>query len=91
MPIEDITPNPSNVRKHSVQQLKQLEKSIVAFGNSTPIVIDENHMILCGHVRFEILKRLDHTQFHFIRIDHLTEVQKRVYMIADNKIAANTS
>lgn len=91
MSIEDITPNPTNARKHSVKQLKQLENSINAFGNNTPIIIDENRKILCGHARFETLKRLGHAQIPTVGIDHLTEAQKRAFMIADNKIAENAT
>ena len=91
MSIEDITPNPKNARKHSVKQLKQLENSIQAFGNNTPITIDEKRKILCGHARFETLKRLGHTQIPTVGIEHLNEAQKRAFMIADNKIAENAT
>ena len=91
MSIEDLIPSPNNARTHSNRQLKQLESSIKAFGNNTPIIIDENRTILCGHARYEVLKRLGYTAVPTIGIEHLTKAQKRAFMIADNKIAENAA
>ncbi len=87
--IDEIAAHPKNARKHPAKQLKQLENSIKAFGNNTPIIIDESRKILCGHARFEVLQRLGNTEIPTISIGHLSEAQKRAFMIADNKIAEN--
>ena len=87
--INDIAAHPNNARKHPANQLKQLEKSIANFGNNTPIIIDEDNTILCGHARFAALKKLGHTEIPTVSVGHLNDDQKRAYMIADNKIADN--
>ena len=75
VPIDELAAHPKNARKHPAKQLKQLEKSIEAFGNNTPIIIDESRKILCGHARFEALKRLRNTEIPTICIGHLSEAQ----------------
>jgi ParB-like nuclease domain len=88
-PISNLRPNPGNVRTHSKRQVRQIANSIQAFGCLVPALVDENNMILAGNGRVEAAKYLGMKTFPGIRVDHLTEAQKRTYILADNKLAQN--
>ena len=79
----------SNSRTHSDDQVQQVVNSINEFGFTNPILIDENNVIIAGHCRVEAAKRLHLTQLPCIILAHLSETQKRAYVIADNKLALN--
>ncbi len=85
--IEAIRPNPRNARTHSRKQIKQIAASIRKFGFLNPVLVDDANMLLAGHGRFEAAKTEGLTHMPILRFGHLTEVQKRAYVIADNKIA----
>jgi len=89
VPISDLCPNPGNVRTHSKRQVRQIANSINAFGCLVPALIDENNMIIAGHGRIEAAKYLGMRMFPVLRVEHLTEPQKRAYILADNKLAQN--
>jgi DNA modification methylase len=89
VPISDLCPNPGNVRTHPKRQIRQIANSIKAFGCLVPALIDENNMILAGHGRIEAAKYLGTQTFPVLRVEHLTEAQKRAYILADNKLAQN--
>jgi ParB-like chromosome segregation protein Spo0J len=89
--INDIIEYERNTKKHPQEQIDQIIKSIVEFGNNDPIAIDENNVILEGHGRFQALKQLGKTKINVIRISHLTEEQKKAYNITHNKITMNTN
>jgi DNA modification methylase len=89
VPISELHINPNNVRTHPKRQVRQIANSIAAFGCLVPALIDENNMILAGHGRIEAAKYLGVTTFPVLRVQHLSEAQKRAYMIADNKLAQN--
>jgi ParB-like nuclease domain len=84
--ISELTPHPSNVRKHSVSQIRAIAKSIAAFGFNAPILADNNLQILAGHGRCEGAKSLGMTHVPVVFLDHLTEAQAKAYMLADNKL-----
>jgi DNA modification methylase len=77
-----------NARTHSPRQIKQIQRSIDHFGFTNPVLIDEAGQILAGHGRVEAAKRLGWTTVPVIPIAHLSEAQKRAYIIADNELAA---
>lgn len=79
-----------NSRTHSQEQVQQVVNSIKEFGFTNPILIDENNVIIAGHCRVEAAKRLAFTQLPCIILAHLSETQKRAYVIADNKLALNS-
>jgi DNA modification methylase len=81
-----IAPNPNNARKHSRAQVRAIARSIDAFGFNAPILIDKNRQIVAGHGRYEAAKLLSLTEVPVIFLDHLTEIQARAYMLADNKL-----
>jgi DNA modification methylase len=82
-----LRPNPRNARTHSKRQLKLIASSIRAFGFIDPIIVDKDGMILAGHGRWLAAKELGLEWAPIIRIEHLTETQKRAYALAANKIA----
>jgi DNA modification methylase len=86
-PIQTLRPNPRNARTHSRKQLRQIAASLRKFGFLNPVLVDDADVILAGHGRVEAAKLEGLAQVPVIRFDHLTEAQKRAYVIADNKIA----
>ncbi len=85
--IESIQPNPKNARIHSRKQKRQIANSIRKFGFLNPLIVDDGNMILAGHGRLEGARLEGMAHVPVIRFGHLTEAQKRAYVIADNKIA----
>jgi ParB-like chromosome segregation protein Spo0J len=88
-PIDALKPYPRNARTHSKKQIGQIADSIHEFGFTNPVLIDENAQIMAGHGRVEAARLLGMSEVPTLRIDHLSEVQKRAYILADNKIAEN--
>ena len=88
--IEDIRPYKNNAKLHPPSQIEQIKKSILEFGNNDPIAIDENNMIIEGHGRYQALKELGYKEVEIIQLDHLTEEQKRAYILIHNKLTMNT-
>jgi DNA modification methylase len=87
MAIEETKANPQNVRTHSKRQIRQIAKSIEAFGFNTPVLVDETGMILAGHGRVEAARLLGLETIPTVRVDHMTAAQKRAFVIADNRLA----
>ncbi len=82
-----LRPNPKNARTHSRKQIRKIAASLRKFGFLSPILTDDDNMILAGHGRLEaaLLAGLD--QVLIVKCGHLTPAQKRAYLIADNKLA----
>lgn len=87
LPINFLKPYPQNARTHSKKQLRQIADSINQFGFTNPILVDRDHIIIAGHGRVEAAKQLGFHEVPTIRLEHLTEEQKRAYIIADNRLA----
>ncbi len=87
LPVACLRPNAKNPRKHSKRQIKLIAASIRKFGFLNPIIIDENNAVLAGHGRLEAGLQQGLTQVPTVCFSHLTPLQKRAYLIADNKIA----
>jgi DNA modification methylase len=87
--ISSLKPFVHNARIHSAKQLNQIAASIQNFGFTNPVLIDQQDTIIAGHGRVEAAKLLNRLVVPTIRIEHLSEAQKRAYVLADNKIAAN--
>ena len=85
--ISALRPSPHNARTHSLRQIKQIQRSIEEFGFTNPVLIDETNQILAGHGRTAAAERLGWTRVPTIQIKHLSEAQKRAYIIADNQLA----
>lgn len=88
--IEDIKPYANNAKLHPISQIEQIKKSILEFGNNDPIAIDENNIIIEGHGRYQALKELGYKEAEIIRLKHLSEEQKRAYILIHNKLTMNT-
>jgi DNA modification methylase len=76
-------------RTHSAAQIKQIAASIVEFGFTNPVLIDDAGGIIAGHGRVLAAGRLGIAEVPCIRLAHLTDAQRRAYIIADNKLAEN--
>lgn len=84
-----LLPYACNSRTHSDAQIQQIASSIKEFGFTNPILIDENNQIIAGHGRLSAAHLLKIKEVPCIRLAHLTEAQKKAYVIADNKLALN--
>lgn len=91
IPIDELTPDPQNAKDHPSWQIEQIKNSIEQFGNLDPIGVwgDEN-LIVEGHGRYEALKDLGYHVAECIRLDWLTEEERRAYALAHNKLTMNS-
>jgi len=86
---EDLIPYARNSRTHSADQVAQIAASIREFGWTNPILIDGENGIIAGHGRVLAAHKLGETQVPTIELSHMSDTQKRAYIIADNKLALN--
>jgi ParB-like chromosome segregation protein Spo0J len=86
-PIEAVRPNPKNARTHSKKQIRRIAASIRQFGFLNPLVVDDANVVLAGHGRLAAARLEGWSEVPVLRFGHLSEAQKRAYVIADNKIA----
>ncbi len=86
-----LKPYPRNARQHSNKQIEQLAEAIKRFGFTAPALIDEANMILAGHARVSAAKLLKMRAVPCRRLLNLSNVLKRAYVLADNKIALNAT
>lgn len=89
LPTEKLIPYARNTRTHSDEQVAQIAASIREFGFTNPILIDAQDGIIAGHGRVMAARKLGLTEVPCIRLAHLSEAQRRAYVIADNKLALN--
>ena len=87
--INDLIPYIRNARTHSESQIAQIAASIKEFGFLCPILIAEDNTILAGHGRLAAARKLGLKQVPCVKESHLTETQRRAYIIADNKLSLN--
>ena len=87
--LDALIPSARNSRTHSDAQVAQIAASIKEFGFTNPVLIDETGSIIAGHGRVMAARKLAITDVPSIRLTHLTEAQKKAYVIADNKLALN--
>lgn len=89
LPTADLIPYARNTRTHSPEQVAQIAGSIREFGFTNPVLIDAENGIIAGHGRVMAASKLGLEKVPCIRLSHLTDTQKRAYIIADNKLALN--
>jgi ParB-like chromosome segregation protein Spo0J len=87
--IDALVPYARNSRTHSAEQVAQIAGSIKEFGFTNPVLIDADGGIIAGHGRVLAARKLGLAEVPCIRLGYLTEIQKRAYVIADNKLALN--
>jgi len=87
--IEELIPYANNSRTHSETQVAQIAASIREFGFTNPVLISEDDTIIAGHGRVMAARQLDLDKVPCLRLSHLTEAQRRAYVLADNKLALN--
>jgi DNA modification methylase len=85
--ISKLMPYENNARTHSEAQLNRIAESISEFGFINPILIDKEYGIIAGHGRMMAAKQLGIDKVPCLFVEHLSEEQKRAYIIADNKLA----
>lgn len=87
--IDALRPYARNARTHSRKQIRQIARSIQRFGFNNPVLVSEDGEIIAGHGRVEAAKSLGWKTVPTIRLAHLSEAERRAYVIADNKLALN--
>jgi DNA modification methylase len=85
--VNDLRPYPNNARTHSKRQIRQIANSIKKFGFCNPVLIDDGKQIIAGHGRVEAAKLLGIDAVPTCRLSHLSEADKRAYILTDNKLA----
>ena len=88
--LATLIPYARNSRTHSPEQVAQIAGSIREFGFTNPVLIDNDNGIIAGHGRIMAAQKLGLDQVPCIRLGHLTETQRKAYVIADNKLALNS-
>src|SRR3984893_19440692 len=87
LPTGELIPYPRNARTHSKKQIKAIARSIERFGFTKPVLATSANEILAGNGRVEAAKLLGMSTVPVLRIDHLSEAERRAYIIADNRLA----
>jgi DNA modification methylase len=85
--VSDLKPYPRNARTHSRKQVKQIAAAIKEFGFTNPVLIDESDQIIAGHGRVAAAKLLGLAEVPTLQLSHLNPLQKRAYILADNRLA----
>ena len=88
-PLERLIPYARNARLHSEAQVAQIAASIAEFGFNNPILVGPQRDIIAGHARVLAARKLGYPEVPVIVLHHLTENQKRAFMLADNQLALN--
>ena len=88
-PTDDLIPYINNSRTHSDEQVAQVAASISEFGFTNPILLDSKSSIIAGHGRVQAARKLGLDEVPTITLDGLSDIQKKAYIIADNKLALN--
>jgi DNA modification methylase len=85
----DLRPYERNARRHSKAQIAQIVASIQRFGFTNPVLVSDEDEIIAGHGRVQAAKKLGMAQVPTLRLSHLSEAERRAYVLADNKLALN--
>ena len=87
LPIETLRPYQGNARTHSKRQIRQIANSIQRFGFCNPVLIDNQRQIIAGHGRVAAARLLGVDQIPTVELAHLSDAEKRAYILADNRLA----
>ena len=87
----ELTPYEGNPRIHTDQQIEKLKASIQEYGIVLPVLIDANNIIIAGHAIVQACQQLEISEIPCVRASHLTEAQVKAYILADNRLAEDSS
>ena len=87
VPIGKLIPYVNNARTHSEDQITKLRSSLREFGFINPILIDREYNVIAGHGRLVAAKAENFSEVPCVYVDHLTDAQKKAYILADNRMA----
>jgi hypothetical protein len=87
LPVEKLRPYERNARTHSDAQIDAIAESIRQFGFNSPILIDDDNGVIAGHARLAAARKLGLDTVPCVRLSHLNDAQRRVYILADNRLA----
>ena len=88
--IEELKTYPGNAKIHTAEQIEQIKKSIDEFGFNDPIAVWQNNEIIEGHGRLIAATEMGLKELPIIRLDNLTDEQRRAYILVHNKLTMNT-
>ena len=88
--VETLIPYAKNARTHSDEQVAQIAGSIKEFGFNNPVLIDKENSIIAGHGRLLAARKLGMDKVPVVQLEHMTEAQRKAYVLADNRIALNS-
>jgi DNA modification methylase len=89
MSVETLIPYAKNARTHSDEQVAQIAGSIKEFGFNNPVLVDKDNSIIAGHGRLMAARKLGMDKVPVVQLGHMTEAQRKAYVLADNKLALN--
>ena len=90
-PVAELRPHAGNARVHSAEQLEQIKASMLAFGFTNPLLVDEDGVLIAGHGRLEAATAIGMAKVPVIVLRHLSAAQKEALRLADNRIAENAT
>src|SRR5271155_386244 len=90
-PLAELKCDPRNPRAHSPRQIRQIARSIAAFGFNVPVLVDAQLKVIAGHGRVLAARALELDEVPTIRLEHLNAAQARALMIADNRLTENSA
>jgi site-specific DNA-methyltransferase (adenine-specific) len=88
--VDKLIPYAKNARTHSDEQVAQLAGSIKEFGFNNPVLVDKDNSVIAGHGRLMAARKLGMDKVPVVELEHLTESQRKAYVLADNRIALNS-
>lgn len=88
--VDKLIPYAKNARTHSDEQVAQIAGSIKEFGFNNPILVDKDNLVIAGHGRLMAARKLGMDKVPVVELQHLTESQRKAYVLADNRIALNS-
>jgi DNA modification methylase len=88
--VDTLIPYAKNARTHSDEQVAQIAGSIKEFGFNNPVLIDKDNSVIAGHGRLMAARKLGYKEVPVVKLEHLTESQRKAYILADNRIALNS-
>lgn len=86
----ELNPYPNNAKLHPAEQIEQIKRSIEEFGFNDPIAVWKNNEVIEGHGRLLAAKELEYDKVPIIRLDELSEEQRRAYMLVHNQLTMNS-